>query len=242
MEVDVGNKLFDYVLVEDLGQGNYGSVCLVKSKLTNKLYAMKEISQERYNNEEQRKEFQNELKLLENFDCPNVIKYFTSFRENENFYIVSEYMNRGSLALLINEYQKRKYVNEKLVWRFLVQSICGLRKLHKNQKIIHKNIKPENLLLDKELNLKITDYGISAIDKKDSSEYLQYKDSKQYIPPEIVNGGNFDFKSDVYMLGITFYKIISGKFPTIKYEEEKGIHIVKKDNNSSIPNIYSQNL
>ena len=65
-KVNVGNKLSDFSIERKLGQGHFGSVYLVKSKLTNKLYAMKEIKAERYNSDEQRLEIQKEIKLLEN--------------------------------------------------------------------------------------------------------------------------------------------------------------------------------
>ena len=90
---NVGSKLSDFVIQKKLGEGHFGSVCLVSSNITKKLYAMKEIKADRYESEEQRLEVQKEIKLLENLHHPHVITYFTSFRENNNFYIVTEYIN-----------------------------------------------------------------------------------------------------------------------------------------------------
>lgn len=83
-KVNVGTKLSDFDIEKKLGQGHFGSVCLVKSKKTNKLYALKEIRGEIFN-DNQRKEVEREIKLLEDLNHPHIIKYFTSFRENGNF-------------------------------------------------------------------------------------------------------------------------------------------------------------
>ena len=246
-KVDVGNKLSDFIVQRQLGKGHFGAVFLVTSKLTNKVYAMKEILQDRYNGEDQRKEIQKEIKLLENLKHPHVITYFASFRENGNFYIVTEYINGGSLDDFIKaHHQKGKYIEEKLAWDFLAQCLSGLVYLHENQKIIHRDVKPDNILLDKELNLKISDFGVSAINKKDSPEYLKCHGTCagpiQYMAPEMAMGGTYEFKSDIYMLGLTFFKLLSGKLPEKKFEDLSGNIIVKQDNSASIPNIYSQTL
>ena len=105
--VNVGSRLSDFVIVRSLGEGHFGSVKLVKSNLTNKLYAMKEIKSSRYQSEKQRQNVEKEIKLLENLHHPNVITYFKSFRENGNFYIIIEYINGGSLEdLLVDNIKK----------------------------------------------------------------------------------------------------------------------------------------
>ena len=113
-KVNVGSKLSDFTIVKNLGEGHFGSVKLVTSKLTNKLYAMKEINQSRYQTEKQRKLVMKEIKLLENLHHPHVITYFNSFVENNNFYIIIEYINGGSLEdLLIENIKQEKIISEK---------------------------------------------------------------------------------------------------------------------------------
>ena len=120
-KVNVGKKLSDFSIERKLGQGHFGSVYLVKSKITNKLYAMKEIKAERYNSEEQRLEIQKEIKLLEGLDHPHVITYFSSFNENGNFYIVTEYINGGNLEAIIKKnIQNKTLTDEKKVWDNLI--------------------------------------------------------------------------------------------------------------------------
>ena len=170
-KVNVGSKLSDFIIKRKLGEGNFGSVSLVESKITNKVYALKEIRGDYYDNEAQRLEVEREIKLLENLNHPHVIKYFTSFTEKGNFYIVTEYINGGSLENLYKDVRKEgKFIREKLIWDFLIQALSGLVYLHEDKKIIHRDIKPDNLLLDKENGLKISDFGISAENKQDADE------------------------------------------------------------------------
>ena len=188
-KTNVGNKLSDFIIEKQIGKGNFGSVYLVKSKITNKVYAMKEIKSERYKNDSQKAEIQKEIKLLENLDHPHVITYFSSFSENGNFYIITEYINGGNLDYIIKlSKDKGQLVNEKKIWDVLVQTLSGLVYLHDNKKIIHRDIKPDNILFDKESNIKITDFGISAINKEDVDDNLKCHGTcigpVQYMAPE----------------------------------------------------------
>ena len=164
-KINVGAKNSDFFIQMKLGEGHFGSVSLVSSNITHKLYAMKEIkANQRYQSEAQRNEVEKEIKLLENLNHPHVIKYFTSFRENDCIYIITEYINGGSLEdLLKNNITQGKLINEKALWEFLIQSLNGLLYLHESKKIIHRDIKLDNILIDKDGNLKISDFGVSAI-------------------------------------------------------------------------------
>ena len=247
--VKVGSKLSDFTLEKKLGKGNFGDVYLVTSKLTKKVYALKEIKGDDYN-ENQRLEVEKEIKLLEVLNHPHVIKYFTSFKENGNFYIVIEYINGGSLENLYKKYKKDgKLIPEKMLWDFLIQTLSGLVYLHDNKKIIHRDIKPDNLLLDKENGLKISDFGISAVNKKNVEDLIKFHGTVigpiQFMAKEVAEGKEYDFKSDIYMLGLTFYSIMVGTLPEVKKEsdEDDNFVVLKKKNSwDIIPENYSQDI
>ena len=245
-KVNVGSKLSDFTIVKNLGEGHFGSVKLVTSKLTNKLYAMKEINQSRYQTEKQRKLVMKEIKLLENLHHPHVITYFNSFVENNNFYIIIEYINGGSLEdLLIENIKQEKIISEKKIWDLLVQSLSGLSYLHDKKKIIHRDIKPDNLLLDSEGHLKISDFGVSAIKSEDAEEMVKCHGTVagpiQFMAPEMALGDIYDFKSDIYMLGLTFFFMMSNKLPEKKITLGPLI-IPVKNPNAKLPEIYSPEL
>ncbi len=246
-KVNVGSRLSDFKIEKKLGQGNFGSVCLVTSQLTHKLYALKEIKGEFYNSI-QKREVEKEIKLLEGLNHPHVITYFSSFQENGNFYIVIEYINDGSLENLYKKArQEGKVIKEKLLWDFLIQTLSGLVYLHENKKIIHRDIKPDNLLLDKENGLKISDFGISAINKDDVDDSIKCHNSCigpiQFMAPELATGHKYDFKSDIYMLGLTFFNLMSGNMPDVKVPNGEHFNVfVKKNSGELIPNYYSDTL
>ena len=245
-KVNVGSKLSDFTIVKNLGEGHFGSVKLVTSKLTNKLYAMKEINSSRYKTEKQRQVVMKEIKLLENLHHPHVITYFNSFRENNNFYIIIEYINGGSLEdLLIDNIKQKKILSEKLVWDLLVQALSGLLYLHEQRKIIHRDIKPDNLLLDSEGHLKISDFGVSAIKSEDVDEMLKCHGTVagpiQFMSPEMALGDMYDFKSDIYMLGLTFFFMMSNRLPEKKITLGPLI-IPVKNPNAKLPEFYSPQL
>ena len=245
-KVNVGSKLSDFTIVKKLGEGHFGSVNLVTSKITKKLYAMKEIKENRYDSEKQRLEIQKEIKLLENLHHPHVITYFTSFRENGNFYIVTEYINGGSFEdLLKKNISQGKFIEEKTIWDLLVQSLSGLLYLHENKKIIHRDIKPDNILLDLEGRVKISDFGVSAIKSEKVEEYVKCHGTVagpiQFMSPEMCFGGSYDFKSDIYMLGLTFFFMMSNDLPEKKIRFGP-IFLPIKNPNAKIPDTYSPTL
>ena len=242
-KVNVGNQLSDFNIQRKLGQGHFGSVYLVQSKLTKKVYAMKEIKSERYKNEEQKLEIQKEIKLLENLDHPHVITYFASFTENNNVYIITEYINGGSLESLIKQNNEKKTLtDERKVWDLLIQCLSGLLYLHETKKIIHRDIKPDNILLDADGNLKISDFGVSAINSDEVEDLVKCHGTIAgpigFMSPEMVIGGSYDFKSDIYMLGLTFFFLMSNELPEQKIKLGPLIIPVKKKD-AKIPDSYS---
>ena len=245
-KVDVGKKLSDFTVVKNLGEGHFGTVKLVTSKLTKKLYAMKELQLSRYKSEAQRKQVEKEIKLLENLHHPHVITYFNSFKENGNIYIIIEYINGGSLEdYLIDNIKEGKRFTEKKIWDLLLQSLSGLLYLHETKKIIHRDIKPDNLLLDSEGHLKISDFGVSAIKSDDADELVKCHGTVagpiQFMAPEMALGDIYDFKSDIYMLGLTFFFLMSNRLPEKKITFGPLI-IPVRDPNAKIPEFYSIDL
>ena len=243
-KVNVGNKLSDFKIEKQLGRGHFGSVYLVTSKITYKVYAMKEIKSDRYKSEQQRIKVQKEVKLLENLNHPHVITYFSSFIEKGNFYIILEYINGGSLDDKIKlAKEKGLLVDEKMIWDLLIQTLSGLLYLHEHKKIIHRDVKPDNILLDKEYNLKISDFGVSAMNKEDVEDFIKCHGTRigpvQFMAPEMVNGGTYEFKSDIYMLGLTFFNLMSGQMPEKKIVQNNNVFI-SLNTSANIPDCYSK--
>ena len=245
-KLNVGNNLSDFIIEKQIGRGNFASVYLVKSKITNKVYAMKEIKAERYSNESQRKEVQKEIKLLDNLDHPHIITYFSSFSENGNFYIITEYLNGGSLQDILKLAKENgRLINEEKLWDVLVQVLNGLCYLHYKKNIIHRDIKPDNILFDKDGNIKITDFGISAVNREDADENIKFHETcigpVNFMSPEMAQKEKYDFKSDIYMLGLTFYNLMSGELPQKNIIQNNNVYVALNQN-AKLPEYYSRDL
>ena len=244
--IDVGNKLSDFIIQKKLGEGHFGSVNLVISQKTNKLYAMKQIKSSMYKNQQEYLEVEREIKLLENLNHPHIVTYFSSFRENNDFYIVIEYINNGCLYdLMKKSIQQGTKIEEKKIWTLLIQSLGGLLYLHENKKIIHRDIKPDNLLLDTNGELKISDFGLSAINSENADEYLKCHGTMagaiQFMAPEVAMNKKYDFKSDLYMLGVTFFLLMTNRLPEKKIDMGSFLLPVKYED-VKMPDCYSERL
>jgi hypothetical protein len=114
--------------------------------------------------------------------------------------------------------------------------------LHKNRKIIHRDIKPDNILLDADGNLKISDFGVSAIKSEAVEDLIKCHGTIagpiSFMSPEMALGGSYDFKSDIYMLGLTFFFLMSNELPESKIQLGPLIIPVKKKD-AKIPDSYS---
>ena len=238
----IGKSLIDFEIKNPLGKGRFGQVFLVKSKITNYYYAMKKIKK---NNNKDMDNIRKEIALLNSLKHPHVINYFTSFFENDSYYIIIEYIDGISLQNLIDDnIKQKKYLEEKKIWNYLIQCLSGLIYLHQNKKIIHRDIKPDNLMLEKSGNIKISDFGISAIDDVTIETTLKFHNTlvgpMNFFAPEVIEKKGYDFKSDIYMLGATFFLLSSNEFYITR--QQIGKKVSKNETNATIPNIYSDEL
>jgi serine/threonine protein kinase len=244
-KINVGTKLSDFIIIKNLGQGNFSTVKLVTSKLTNKYYAMKEIKSKYCKTKRNLSMIEKEIKLLQSLNHPNVIKYYSSFRADDNYYIITEYLSNGSLeSLLKKNRQNGKLIEERIIWSLLIQTLNGLLYLHETKKIIHRNIKPDNLLLDSKGKLKILDFGVSAIKSETVEELLKCHGTVagpiQFMSAEMALGDKYDFKSDIYMLGLTFFFLMS-TMPERKIVLGP-LYIPVINKNAKLPLSYSEHL
>ncbi|NLU25835.1 MAG: Stk1 family PASTA domain-containing Ser/Thr kinase [Hungateiclostridium thermocellum] len=203
----LGNR---YELIEKIGGGGMADVYKARCKLLNRFVAIKILKPEFINDEEFLKRFTIEAQAAASLSHPNIVSIYDVGQENDIHYIVMEYVNGQTLKEYLDE-------NGALYWKDAVNiaiQICqAIEHAHKNH-VVHRDIKPHNILLTKDGMLKVTDFGIArAVSSSTITMAGNAIGSVHYFSPEQARGGFTDEKSDLYSLGIVLYELLTGRVP-----------------------------
>lgn len=203
----LGNR---YELLEKIGGGGMAVVYKARCRLLNRFVAVKILRDEFTDDEEFVKRFRVEAQAAASLSHPNIVSIFDVGHENNIHYIVMEYID----GITLKEYITRNGV---LMWKdaagVAIQICSAIEHAHKNH-IIHRDIKPHNILLTREGIAKVTDFGIArAVSSSTITMVGSTIGSVHYFSPEQARGGFTDEKSDLYSLGITIYEMVTGRVP-----------------------------
>ncbi|GAV72980.1 Pkinase domain-containing protein [Cephalotus follicularis] len=210
-------NLADIDTIKVIGKGNGGIVQLVQHKWTGQFFALKVIQM---NVEESaRRQIAQELKINQSSQCPYVVVCYQSFYDNGAVSIILEYMDGGSLADFL---KKVKTIPEPYLAAICKQVLKGLLYLHREKHIIHRDLKPSNLLVNHRGEVKITDFGVSAIMASTSGQANTFVGTYNYMSPERISGGTYGYKSDIWSFGLVMLECAIGKFPYTPPEQEEG--------------------
>ena len=231
----------DFIIKSRLGIGSYGTVYKVSKKNTSKIYVIKQISLLDVS-EKQINEYKSEAKLLSLIKSNYVVKYYDSFIENNNLNILMEYCAGGDLYQYIEKNKKKKIkLKEKTIWQIFIQMILGLYSIHK-KKILHRDLKSQNIFLTKELNIKIGDFGVSKrlIQTNFAKTFIG---TPYYLSPEICMEKPYNDKSDVWAIGCILYELCCFKYPfDAKSQGALLLKILNNEPEKIDTNFYSKDL
>ncbi|KAK3016835.1 hypothetical protein RJ639_006374 [Escallonia herrerae] len=210
-------SLADFDAVKVIGKGNGGIVRLVQHKWTGQFFALKVIQM---NIEESyRKQLAQELKINQSSQCPYVVVWYQSFYDNGAISIILEYMDGGSLADFL---KKVKSIPEPYLAAISKQVLKGMWYLHHEKHIIHRDLKPSNLLINHRGEVKITDFGVSAILASTSGQANTFVGTYNYMSPERIVGNNYGYRSDIWSLGLVLLECATGQFPYSPPQQGEG--------------------
>ena len=203
----LGNR---YEILEKIGVGGMATVYKARFKLLNRNVAIKVLKDEFANDAEFIKRFQIEAQAAASLSHPNIVSIYDVGNEDNMHYIVMELIEGETLKDIITR-------KGKLDWREAVdiaaQIAAGLAKAHANH-IIHRDIKPHNIIITKDGVAKVTDFGIAkAVSNSTINAFGSTIGSVHYFSPEHARGGYTDEKSDIYSLGVVLYEMVTGKLP-----------------------------
>ena len=203
-------RTFDhFVVVETLGVGGMGTVYKARDTLLDRFVALKLLRRDLSSVVDHTSQLQQEARIAASVNDPNVIQVFSSGTDHGRFYVVMELVNHGSLDGLI---EQRTSLPEKLVLETGMQVAKGLRAAYR-QGLIHRDVKPANILLVDEHTAKISDFGLAGVAAQGSETEGVIWGTPYYVAPERLNNDPGDFRSDIYGLGATLFHAIAGKAP-----------------------------
>ncbi|OWM90152.1 mitogen-activated protein kinase kinase 6 [Punica granatum] len=216
-DLDLEFSLEDLETIKVIGKGSGGVVQLVRHKWIGRLFALKIIQMNIQ--EEIRKQIVQELKINQASQCPHVVICYHSFYHNGAISLVLEYMDRGSLVDVIRQV---KTILEPYLAIVCKQVLQGLVYLHHERHVIHRDIKPSNLLVNQKGEVKITDFGVSAMLASSMGQRDTFVGTYNYMSPERISGSTYDYSSDIWSLGIVVLECAIGRFPYLQSEDQQG--------------------
>lgn len=199
-----------YTLKKLIGRGAYAQ-CFLTVTERNEHFAMKIVKYEDLKTEKLKQKLQSEINIHKSLNHPNIVKMYSSFRNTDFVFMILELCERGALDDLL---KRNTRIKEKYVSKFTFQIVKGLLYLHNEMSVVHRDLKLGNLFLDNHLNIKIGDFGLSAV-IKDGERRKTVCGTPNYIAPEVLFGkvAGHSFEADIWSLGVIIYTLLIGVPP-----------------------------
>ena len=202
-----------------LGKGGFSYCYKCLDLKEQKIYVMKQLE---YNDISR-----NEIEIHKSLKHNNIVSYKDSIIDNKTVYIIVEFCENKDLASFFGENKKRKNLKEIEVQYFILQIIHALKYLHK-RRIVHRDLKPGNIFLNKNLEVKIGDFGLAKQFAYMGEKIKHQGGTLQYMAPEVVENSESSFEVDIWAIGVIMYYLILGKLPFRGSNQEETKEKIKK--------------
>ena len=231
-----GLKINDrYQIVRTIGEGGMANVYLARDLILNRDVAVKILRGDLADDEKFVRRFQREAINASSLSHPNIVEMYDVGEDDGKYYIVMEYVEGKTLKSLI---KKRGALTLPEVIDIMLQLTSAIACAH-DSNIIHRDIKPQNVLIKEDGIVKITDFGIAmALNSNELTQTNTVMGSVHYLPPEQANGRGATVKSDIYSLGIVMYELLTGEIP---FKGDNAVEIAIKQMKNQIPSVCSIN-
>ena len=210
---DESVSLEDLLFIKEIGKGNYGAVSLVMNKKTKFPYALKAINKESIIKDNLTENIELEKNILLKIDHPFIVKLVKCLKTEKNIFFLLEYIKGKELFDVIRDIG---YLNKEQTNFYIASMMIAINYLHE-RKIIYRDIKPENIIIEKNGYLKLIDFG-TAKEIEDRTKTII--GTPHYMAPEIILGGGYSFQVDFWSISICMYEFICGEVPFGEKEED----------------------
>ena len=204
MRLNITVEDFDFIKV--IGKGYFGKVSQVRYKEDDNIFALKTLKKNKLKEAKQIQHTKTERKILEFVNHPFIVSLKFAFQSDTKLYLVMDYYNGGELFYHL---RKNNRFNEEQAKFYLAQIILAIEFLHKN-KIIYRDIKPENIILDNKGYIKLTDFGLAKEDITEEVGTQTFCGTPEYLAPEIIRGDKYGKSVDIWCMGILLYEMLFG--------------------------------
>ena len=235
--IKVGTIVGDrYEILEKIGVGGMAEVFKGKDHKLNRYVAVKVLKEEFRENDAFVKKFKEEAQAAARLAHPNIVNVYDVGDENGIYYIVMELVE----GITLKKYIERKgSLTIKEATSIAIQVCAGLEVAHNNH-IVHRDIKPQNIIISREGKVKVTDFGIAKATTSQTTT-ANAMGSVHYASPEQARGGYVDHRSDIYSLGIVLYEMVTGRVP---FDGETAVTVAVKHLQEEMvpPSVYCKNI
>ena len=202
----------DFENLRCLGKGSFGTVHLVKQHASGRLFAQKQFKKASLTVHKRLVEqTRTERSILESVNRhPFVVKLYYAFQDQEKLYLILEYAQGGEL---FHHLQMERMFSAECAAFYMAEMVLALSHLHHNVRVIYRDLKPENCLLDAEGHLLLTDFGLSKVALEDEERANSILGTIEYMAPEVVRGDAYDFAVDWWSLGAIGFDMMTGSPP-----------------------------
>lgn len=223
-----------YEIVKSIGEGGMANVYLANDKILDRKVAVKVLRGDLSSDDRFIRRFQREALSVSNLSHPNIVEVYDVGEEDGEYYIVMEYIEGKTLKQLL---KKRESLTLTEVIDIMTQLTDGIAHAHESY-IIHRDIKPQNIMIQDDGRIKITDFGIAmALNATQLTQTNSVMGSVHYLPPEQASGKGATVKSDIYSMGILMYELLTG---TVPFKGDNAVEIALKHMKDKIPSIRKQ--
>ena len=236
-DVDEGKKLIslqNFEILKLIGKGSFAKVYLVRNKHNQKLYSMKKLDKPFIKRNQQEQHIINERILLSKVNYPFLVKLYCAFQDQEHLYFVMEFIQGGELFFHLH--REIRFDDEKTRF-YIAELILVLNFLHKN-KIIYRDIKPENILLDSDGHIKLTDFGLSRLCSGSDEKAYTICGTPYYIAPEVLEKNGYNNTVDWWSLGCLMYEMLNGR-PLFNFNNNR-LSLAEYKKQIVLPNNFSK--
>lgn len=227
-----GQRINDrYEIIRSIGEGGMANVYLATDIILNRLVAVKILRGDLSEDEKFIRRFQREAIAASSLNHPNIVEIYDVGEDNDKHFIVMEYIEGKTLKNLI---KKRGALTLPEVVDIMLQLTSALAHAHDSY-IIHRDIKPQNVIIMEDGRVKIMDFGIAAqLNSNELTQTNSVMGTVYYLPPEQANGLSTTVKSDIYSLGIVMYELVMGQVP---FKGDSPVEVAIKHMKNTIPSI-----